>query len=64
MNVQQRAILSKRDFETELDLILTDGVVEKNGVPDGSQIALASEQTRRIIDLLDRFLLSRGIHEV
>lgn len=63
MTVQQRSVLSKRDFETELDLILTEGVVEKNGAPDGSQIALASEQTRRVIDLLDRFLLSRGIHD-
>ncbi len=63
MTVQQRALLSKRDFETELDLILTEGVVEKNGSPDGQQMALASEQTRRVIDLLDRFLLSRGIHD-
>ncbi len=63
MTVQQRALLSKRDFETELDLILTEGVVEKNGSPDGQQMALASEQTRRVLDLLDRFLLSRGIHD-
>ncbi len=63
MTVQQRSLISKRDFETELDLILTEGVVEKNGYPDGNQIALASVQTRRVLDLLDRFLLSRGIHD-
>lgn len=57
---QQMSVLTLRDFATELDLILTDAVVEKNGVPDGRQIAKASKQTQQILALLDRFLMSRG----
>lgn len=64
MNLQQGSVLTKRDFEAELSQILVEGVVEKNGGPDGSQIRKASEQTRSILALLDRYLMSNGVRTV
>lgn len=60
---QQRSIISKKDFEYDLEQILVEGIPERNGYPDGSQIAKASGQTRSILALLERYLISRGIYE-
>lgn len=58
----QRSVMTKWDFEHELEQILTEDVrlTKSSGGPDHGAIAKASDQTRRILVLLDRFLYSNG----
>ena len=60
--LEQRSIMSKADFEAELDEILTEDVpMNKSGEPNPRAMQLASSTSARINNLVDEYLTSNGV---
>ena len=56
---QQRSVMTRADFETELDSILTNGIPGTINGPDSTMLKKASTDARRIMALVDKYLLGR-----
>lgn len=58
----QHPLMSKGDLRTELELLLTDDIAAgPGGDPDASQVQKASRAVDRVLALVEKFLLERGV---